>query len=334
MENMMQKRFGTAALTAALGLGAAHVSAAPFLTAGIQELEDQDFESLYQLIDGVAVPGEITESTVLQAGDIFAGVLKIQQTRIAATPTDPPGPAIDLQGPDTFTAIFAIEAETVTAITGDVNVRDSGTDELTFKPTPQSTWDAVFGAGGPIDITTEFDVGDLDGLGTDLADGTMVLLFDQVDFFGADEGLADTSLSGTSFVEDGRLLYEFGFTGAGGAALADEFWVTRGEDAALPFYVGATTPSNRIALNVTEKWAGPKLEAHNWRLTVAGDPTFTGDTQFQGFGNVTGLGGGIPWAITTDTDIYIKALPEPASLALMAAGIVGIGFASKRRRSN
>jgi hypothetical protein len=298
-----------------------------FLNQGVQEFEDNDYEALFRYDNGVLTAPAIDSSSFIQVGDIFAGVLKIQATQVAETTTSPAGPTTDLQNTNTFTAIFAIETTSVSCIGAgcSVAVRDNFTDVLAFKPASQTTWNEVFGPGGLADVSSEVDV-------SSLADGTAIMWFDNVDYVSADEGLANLSLSATSFVKDGILQYEFGFTGGGDTPGPDEFWSTRGEDAALPFFTGATTPSNRIALNITQRWAGPALEPHNWRLDVRGDSLFTGPTEFQGFGSVTGISGvGTPWPVVTDTDAYMSSIPEPASIALMSLGLVGLGFASRKK---
>jgi hypothetical protein len=330
-----KKLLSAACLSAALSFGAGSVFAAPYLsTPGgpgeldyVQELEDEDYEVLirpnatgggYSILD-------ITPTTQIQVGDLFAGVLKIQQTQTQS----PSNQNTSLQGDaETFTGIFLIEATDVTALSGDLALRDNGTDTQDFGAVGQSVWNAIYGSGGLIDISSAFDVSDLDGGGTGISSGTMAMLFNGVVFDDATE-IGTLSASATSFVDGGTLQYEFGITGEQGAT---EFWSTRGEDSALPFYAATTSPQFKFSLNVTEQWAGPDLLEHNYRGLVAGDLTFGGPAQLQAQGTVSQLAAGTAWGVKTDTDLWIK-VPVPAPLALLGLGMLGLGVANRRKKA-
>lgn len=333
-----------AGLVATLAIGTSLAFAAPYLSPSgpnsAQWLEDQDAEILLDK-DGNLITIGLT--TVIQVGDLFGGIFSIQATQNV----NPATTNINLQGSvETFTAIFLIEAETVACkgfspITGlacSTTAIDGATDTLNFGAATQTQWDSVFGLGGQLDVSSAFDVSDLDGLGANLATGTMSLLFNGRPFEDAilSDGPPNTlsfSDSATTFVDTGAVLqYEFGFTGAGGDAAANEFWTTIGTDAAFPALTGTNNPTNRLALNITQQWAGPELDPHNYLGNIAFDLNFTGDTTLQGKGDFAGGPVG-PWTITTDTDLYIRPIPEPAIIALMSLGLLVLGFANRRRKT-
>jgi len=343
--------------TAALGLlctaafAAVPTQAAPYLGPGIQLLEDQDAESIIRCTGGgdnvplscstveisltpnefnpnILEPDPTDPNNYVTEGDLFAGVIKIQETKI-----EPDGDVVSTDGDaETFTGIFLIQAESCVSTGGACDKEDGSNDDLLFAPVGQEYWDEIYGASGVLDISTAFDVSDINSSGSGLAAGTMAFLFNGVVYDDAVIPAADLSTSATSFVSGGSLQYEFGFTGAPTGTpftSAGEFWRTDGEDAA--FFGGAIGNSafNRLALNVTRQWAGPDLLPHNHRLFSDGDPNFLFDTQLQGFGNFTGLGE--PWALTTDTDFWINSVPAPGSLGLLALGLLGLGYASRRK---
>lgn len=291
--------------------------AAPFLPGEVQLLEDEDAEVL---LDSAGDEITVGLNTQIAVGNLFGGILKIQATQNVPSGDND----IDLQGTaDTFTSIFLIEAESI--------IDGPTIDNIQFGAATQAQWNSVFGFGGLLDISSYFDVSDLDGLGTGLSTGTMSLFFDGVNFFDADPSLPTYSASTLSFVDGGNLLYEFGFTGAGGVALADEFFFTRGENALFPSQIGSTNPTNRISLNVTEYWGGPPLLPHNHLGTsVPFDSFFTGPTQLQGKGDFAGTATG-QWGIITDTDLYINAVPEPSTLLLLGAGLLGLAGLGRKK---
>lgn len=305
---------------------------APFLVGDVvQFIDDQDYELLLRpdgsgsFITPTVDPNN-PENTTIQVGDLFTGVIKFQLTELA-----PSGDPSIILADDTFTALFLIEATSVSSNGGpaDGSINNSW-DTLTFGAASTDTWKDVFGAGGYFDISSYIDVDDLDGSGTDVSVGTTTLFFDGVAFADADASIT-TSLpdSIASFVDGANLLYEFGFTGAGGTAATNEFWETVGLDAEFPALVGTNNPTNRLALNVVEYWNGPELIPHNY-LGSVGDTNFTGETQLQGKGDFAAGPTGL-WPLTTDTDIYIKPIPEPATVALFGLGLLCISAVSRKK---
>jgi hypothetical protein len=312
-----------AGLATALGFAASSALAQPFLPNEVQLLEDNDFEILLNANGTVKT---VTPTTVIQQGDLFAGILKIQ-----ATENVPSGANSTNFGnaDETFTAIFLIETKNV-ASTGNPNIIDNSVDTLTFQAPGAAAWATVFGAGGTFDLTVEangFDVTNLEGSGTGVLSTTMVMVFDDV-ILGNATPLGTTAASVDSHVGD--LIYELGETGTGG--LGGEFWSTIGIDAAIPALAGTNNPTNRLAINETANWGGPQLIAHNFLGTNAPfDLNYTSPVQVQGKGDFAGVAQGT-WPLGTDTDLYILTVPEPGVLALLGLGIVGMGMAGRRRR--
>ena len=333
---LLRKLLGALFLCSILVFGASAAFAAPFLPPEVQELEDQDFESLLNPDGSIK---DVLANPIIEVGDLFAGVIKIQKTSNVTGPG--PNPEIDLQtSDDTFTAIFLIKTATVDS-SGDVNTPDNSFDELTFTSATAADWSAVFGAGGTIDLTPAgFDVTDLDGLGTGVATGTMAMMFDGVAYADAEEefdpGTIDNVAdSAQTFVDGARLLYEFGLTGAAG-----EFWETAGIDAAIStLAMTSPRPDNIISLNITQQWAGPDLDPHNF-LGDAGDLNFTDAVQLQGDGSFQALPQignppvpNSPWGLGTDTNFYIKPdiIPEPGTMLLLGFGLISLAGVTRRK---
>lgn len=88
---------------------------------------------------------------------------------------------------------------------------------------------------------------------------------------------------------------------------------------------------NRFALNITKQWNGPDLLKMN-QLGISSPSIYTAATHLQGIGNFDEFGPvlGYNWGLVTDTDLYLHAVPEPTSLALLSLGLMGFGFSRKR----
>lgn len=344
-EMFKRKLLCAACLSAGLGFGAASASALPYLQPNsgnpladnyVQLLEDGFYEVLIRKEeDGYSLVA-VTPNTVIQVGDLFAGVQRIQATELASPEGGPFPDPISLQGGDTFTYIFLIE--TATSVEGTPGFGDGANDVQTFKPADSADWEAIFGAGGLLDISSEFDITDLDQDSTNnppktqVNADTMAMLFWGVDY-PLSTSTGTLPVSASSFVAGGELQYEFGCDAdRSGLCTGDQFWRTSGSDSAYPFFSASTSPQVKIALDITQQWAGPNLEKHIYRQTL-GDIAFTGPTHLQGQGSVAGTAQGTNWGVFGDIDTYIRPVPAPTPLALIALGLLGLGASQRRKKS-
>lgn len=297
-------------------------------------LEDEDFEAIVYY-NGQAWQGY--DLTQVQAGQyvvpdpriptILISMWNVQQVSYASS-SDVAKPTTN-----TFTAISATKVASVTQ-TGSVTLPDGSTSNsyyISFAPLTGSEWDALIsggflpGAAKPTAVGsfgTMFDDGSLDNspswIHPDLDEGTEN---DGVAFHPDDWDNDFATALGTK-------LWEFGFTGTGGAAQSGEFWsafITNGTGQFAPSTVTFTAGLNETYAHI----AHPALLQHD------------------GFNFTTGfyydfeLSGSIPYSTVqgdgfyaTDTDIMIRPTPEPASLALLGLGLAAFGGVVYRRRRN
>ena len=156
------------------------------------------------------------------------------------------------------------------------------------------------------------------GLSSSISDpGTMAALYRDWDGSVVPDPVGSTSINDAlATAADGTLLWEVGLTGQPG-----EFWTATFFQLPNQFFVlfGA-------ALNVTAQWAGPELAPHDWL-------GFGVETQIQLAGTADAKASGRWFDVGTDTDIFLKPVPEPTTGAVfLGLGAVAFGLSVLRRR--
>lgn len=280
----------------------------------INWLDDEDYESFVNA-RGTAV--DVSQSQgfyIPQQGDFLLSMWNVQ------TVFYPPGVGARNPTTNTFTAIAAVEV---------ASVIPSGSDAtLLFTPLSSGDWDLLIGNGLLPAASKPANPGQSFGILFD--DGTMDnppsrWINPDIDGDRSTPGHNPSDWAADYATALGTKLWEFGFTGAGGTAQNGEFWTAEIDN------TGPIIGVDFLAsLNTTWTYAavgGIKLLPHNF-LMVPGGNFF--DFQLNGeIDNPNLVGDGF---YRTDTNIYIRPIPEPGSLALLGLGLAAIGGVVYRRR--
>lgn len=135
-------------------------------------------------------------------------------------------------------------------------------------------------------------------------------------------------------VTDGTLILELGFTGD-----VDEFWFAEGVPTDNLAALDAAGPSEKFGFaNFALGVSGVNLlgDFLTDRDTTSVEPgAADGDNKVAWLNSTDILGGrnSTAYQATSDADFVANSVPEPGSLALVGLGLMGLGFASKRRKS-
>ena len=146
-------------------------------------------------------------------------------------------------------------------------------------------------------------------------------------FYRDDDNSVDvtgTEATALASATDGTLMWDWGFTGTSGATAANEFWMA---DANTDVIGSLTSLSYTASMNTTNVYPAASgispLDTHNYLNFGA-----AAQVQLEG-GKASGSSG--PFVIKSNTSIFIKAIPEPASLAIWSM-LIGLGLVVARRR--
>jgi hypothetical protein len=291
---------------AVVGFGPAIGKAGTFYSGpGIINLfEDSDFEKVFN---------RVGPAGTVDVGDWFFGVFSVSTVRKL---DEASGLQLDSENDDQFEAVFAFEVESIVPGGGDPPETPF---LVTFKPIP-----FVDGA----DADTFDDNWQSLGLIRE-AVGTMFRFYDDT----APTTPVNGSAGSVAAAQDGVFWWEVGFTGPGGTSTGatSEFFLV--ESSTL-----STTPTPSAVIdfasstNITLQGAGPRLQDHSF-LSDTDANTFWNDvvefpgsvsSQFQLGGHKFGTGTTF-FPISTNTDIYVKAIPLPPALALCLTTLPGFG---------
>lgn len=258
------------------------------LTGGVvNELEDNDWET-----------GVLASPPDVNAGDTLFGGFSIQGLRV------PPFAAGITNYPDgngnTFAGIFLNKVLTESGGGG-------AAASYTLGAGTAADWEAAFPT-----LFNATNTGLYDSLYGDPAAGTMIIVFEH-----------SPLVPGTNPTPSAvNMLWELGFTGAGGSATGGEFWTA---DTTTDLIIAGLHGSVELAVNTTKLGNAPAtfLQPHNF--LGAFDPSYTGLTDLQGKGTFDFTGTTVPgYPITSDTDFYILPVPEPHSAVVW--GVLGVAL--------
>lgn len=277
-----------------------------FILNEINLISDNSAEYLLnKIVNGSTTYATDNGDTLIQLGDRLRGGFNVGTVEFGATTNN-----LGVSGVNELTGIFDI---TVTSVI-DSGVNGPNRFQYTFGPT--ASFESTFGSGAMMalfeDTTPDYQR-NFGGtvVGPDDAPGSV-----------KEEGLLN-------FADNGNLWMVLGYTGAGGTNLASENWVASSftNDTAL---VGAVPlPSNggtvNLALDIITNNSGL-----NWGHVPS---LFGGFVALNGSANLIGLSGeSTPFDVYDNFDGAMKPIPEPGTLSLMGAGILGLVFFARRRK--